>query len=93
MKTATKTFPSYSTITTDGATYNLQYDVFTVGAGYLDLWAAVNSVDVAGGVGTAASPTAVRNSTTGKMSLANTTLNAVWGSNTVVWRQRCLGLT
>jgi hypothetical protein len=44
MKSASKTFPQYS-ITLDpatGITYVSQYDVFTVGAGYLDLQAALN---------------------------------------------------
>ena len=48
MKTATKAFPSYSTIVdkTTGITYQLQYDLFTVGAGYLDVNGALNSVDL-----------------------------------------------
>ncbi|MFN0168755.1 MAG: S8 family peptidase, partial [Bryobacteraceae bacterium] len=45
MKTATKSFPATS-IATDpvtGQTYVSQYDLFTIGAGYLDTWAALNS--------------------------------------------------
>src|SRR5215831_11158756 len=47
MKTATKTFPQYSTAI-DPATrisYTSQYDMFTVGAGYLNIWGALNSTD------------------------------------------------
>ena len=46
MQTASKAFPLYST-STDPATgvtvYNIQNDVFTVGAGYLDIWAALTN--------------------------------------------------
>jgi serine protease AprX len=37
MKTASKTFPAYTSYTdpTMGITYTTQYDVFTIGAGYL----------------------------------------------------------
>jgi len=56
MKTATKTFPAYSIVTdpVTGQLYTSQYDIFTVGAGYLDAWAALNNQDTA--AGTAASP-------------------------------------
>jgi serine protease AprX len=42
MKTAYKVFPQYSSYTdpTTGITYTSQYDIFTVGAGYLDVYAA-----------------------------------------------------
>src|SRR5580704_8389949 len=48
MKTAYKTFPTSSSTTdpTTGITYTDQYDVFTVGAGYLDLEEAMESIDV-----------------------------------------------
>jgi len=44
MKTATKNFPSSSSVTdpTTGVTYTDYYDLFTIGAGYLDVWAALN---------------------------------------------------
>jgi subtilisin family serine protease len=56
MQTAYKTFPSYSSTTdaTTGITYTSQYDIFTIGAGYLDLQAALASTDVA--TGSALSP-------------------------------------
>ena len=49
MKTATKNFPAYSTATdpATGQTYTSTYDIFTVGAGYLDIYAALSNTDVA----------------------------------------------
>ena len=49
MKTANKTFPVYSTATdpTTGQTYLSTYDVFTVGAGYINLAAALTDYEVA----------------------------------------------
>jgi len=67
MKTAYKTFPQYSTYTdpTTGITYTEQYDIFTVGAGYLDIVAALNNTDLAPATsGSALSPTAVYNAAT-----------------------------
>jgi serine protease AprX len=49
MKTASKNFPATS-VAIDPATgmsYTSQYDLFTVGTGYLDVWAALNSTDTA----------------------------------------------
>src|SRR5207302_534815 len=45
MKTAYKTFPTYSSYTdpSTGITYTDQYDIFTVGAGYLDTAAALGN--------------------------------------------------
>ena len=58
MKTATKNFPASSIATdpTTGLSYTSQYDIFTVGAGYLDVWGALNNSDLA--AGSAISPTA-----------------------------------
>lgn len=61
MKTAFKNLiPAAVTIDpTTGVTYNLQADIFTVGAGYLDIKAALNSNDlVPAWMGSAMSPTA-----------------------------------
>ena len=69
MKTATKSFPSTS-IATDpvtGVTYMSTYDIFTIGAGYLDVWAALNNNDVQ--TGSALSPTASFDSATGLTSI------------------------
>jgi len=62
MKTASKSFPQSSSVydPTTGNTYVDYYDVFTVGAGYVDLAAALASNDTA--KGTAMSPTAVLSS-------------------------------
>ncbi len=64
MLTAYKTFPTSSSTTdpTTGITYTDQYDVFTIGAGYVDLEAALQSNAVA--KGTAMSPVATVNGTT-----------------------------
>lgn len=59
MLTATKTFPATS-VAIDPVTlvtYTSQYDVFTVGAGYLDVWAALNDTTPMTGTALALSPT------------------------------------
>jgi len=98
MKTAYKTFPvsSVATDPTTGETYTSYYDVFTVGAGYLDVAAALGNTDLASSkVGAALSPAASYNSSTGKVTLTNgsSTIDsssvvwassAVWGTS-VVW--------
>ena len=83
MKSASKSFPTYSTVydASTGISYTTQYDIFTVGAGYLDVWAALNSTDLAGG--SAISPTAVYDLADGKVSVVNTD-GAVWGG-AAVW--------
>jgi serine protease AprX len=80
MKTASKTFPTTSSVydPTSGITYTSQYDIFTVGAGYVDLAAALASTEVSSG--TAMSPTAVYDSNTGNVTLTSAT-SAVWGSS------------
>ena len=83
MKTAWKGFNQYtSSLDSNGTTYSNQYDIFTYGAGYLDIDAALNNTDLATGV--ALSPTAVYNASNGTVSLMNTT-SVVWGSTSVVW--------
>ena len=60
MKTADKNLIQYATVTdpTTGLTYNVQADLFTVGAGYLDINAALQNSDLASSaVGSAMSPT------------------------------------
>ena len=80
MKTAYKTFPATSSVydPTSGITYTSQYDVFTVGSGYVDLAAALASTDLA--TGSAMSPTAVYDSNTGNVTLVGDK-SAVWGSS------------
>ena len=59
MRTASKNFPSmsYWTDPATGSTYSSHYDLFTVGAGYLDINAALN--DTTRPTGLALSPSAV----------------------------------
>src|SRR5207245_5851120 len=68
MKTADKMFPMQSSTYDQfsGVTYSAQYDIFTVGAGYLNIPAALSNNDTVSG--TAMSPVAVRN-LTGTVSL------------------------
>ena len=86
MKTAYKTFPT-SSVSTDpstGQTYTSNYDLFTVGAGYLDIAAAVGNTDkVPATLGSALSPSAVYDSSTGTVSLVNGN-SVVWGGS-VAW--------
>jgi len=80
MKTAYKTFPQYSTYTdpTTGVTYTDQYDLFTVGAGYLDVQAALANTDSFTGVAT--SPMVAYDSTTQSVYFVNNNF-AVWGGS------------
>ena len=81
MKTATKVHPSYSTaLGSNGSSYNTQYDIFTVGAGYLDTYDAMASDDFS--TGTALSPTAVRDSS-GNV-VMKISPNSAW-SNSIIW--------
>src|SRR6185437_2080970 len=82
MKSASKTFPRSSSVydPATGITYTSYYDIFTVGAGYMDLAAALSSKDIASG--TAISPTAVYDTTTGDVFLARDH-SSLWGSSSV----------
>ncbi|MGH9642648.1 MAG: S8 family peptidase [Terriglobales bacterium] len=84
MKTAYKTFPQYSSYTdpASGITYTDQYDVFTVGAGYLDVQAALQSTDLSTGV--ARSPVVQYDPDTQTVYFVNDTF-AVWGGNSPDW--------
>ena len=86
MKTAYKSFPASSTITTDGVTYTDYYDMFTVGAGYLDVQAALANSDIVGG--NALSPSVSHNSTTDTGALVfpsgSTFQSSTFGS-AVIW--------
>jgi len=92
METASKNFPSNSTVVDGGVTYIDDYDVFTIGAGYLDIQAALNdSSKVPNVVGNAMSPTTVQDATNGTVTLSTvpgsvwdaTNTAAVWGQNGV----------
>jgi serine protease AprX len=72
-----------------GHLYNNEYDLFTYGAGYLDIDAALGSTDLATGL--ALSSTAVLNPN-GTVTVENTTPDSVfagssvvWGANSIVW--------
>lgn len=69
-----------------GNRYNNQYDVFTVGAGYLDTWAALNNLDK--GAGYALSPAAYKSALTGQILFTgkgiSNGLSVIWGDS-VVW--------
>ena len=89
MKTASKNFPASSSVTdpATGITYTDYYDIFTIGAGYLDINAALSSTDLADA--SAVSPTAVYDPTTQSVYLVNGT-SVVWGTDalwdtSVVW--------
>jgi len=87
MESATKTFPAQSTTTdpTTGQTYVNSYDIFTVGAGYLDIEGALLNTNVVPSTLTAHSPTAAYDSTSGSVYVVSDA-SVVWGSS-VVWGQ------
>lgn len=98
MQTAFKNIQQYSTVTdpTTGITYYLQADIFTVGAGYLDIHAAGLTTQLAPAiVGSALSPVATINSSgsvalspNGSSVLGGTSIlwgsSSVWGSS-ILW--------
>lgn len=82
MKTAWKGYPGNSWASdSKGKSYFSQYDVFTIGAGYLDIYSSLRSNDVVNGG--ASSPIAYRNSVTGKYGVANSQ-SITWG-NSITW--------
>ncbi len=89
MKTASKAFPVSSSVIDPltGVTYTSYYDIFTIGAGYLNIASALANNDLA--VGSALSPSAKYDGNSGDVYLIYGT-GVVWGSgaawgNTVVW--------
>ncbi len=84
MKTASKTFPQSSSYTdpTTGITYTDQYDLFTVGAGYLDIQAALQSPAVSTGL--AKSPVVQYDPATQSVFFVNDQF-AVWGGSSPDW--------
>jgi len=96
MQTASKSFPSSSTVvdSTSGLSYTSYYDIFTVGAGYLDLGAALAGVGNVPTSGTALSSAANYNASTGTVTLAFDPSSAyanrsVWGAQSV-WGARSI---
>jgi serine protease AprX len=86
MQSAFKNIQQYSTATdpTTGVTYNEQADIFTVGAGYLDIHAAALTTQLAPAtIGSALSPTAKLNANGSVVLVANG--SSVLGSNSAIW--------
>ncbi len=82
MESAYKTFPASSTVSDSTGTYTDYYDIFTVGAGYVDLSAALSKVNsVPAGV-TAISPTAMYDPATGTVTLSYDA-SSMWGTSGV----------
>ena len=80
MKSASKTFPKSSSVydPATGNTYVSYYDVFTVGAGYVDLAAALANTDSARG--SAMSPTAAYDPHSGSVYLTRDP-SSTWGTS------------
>jgi serine protease AprX len=100
MKTASKTFPTVSSVTdpTTGQTFTSYYDIFTVGAGYLDLSAALSAAkQIPTGV-TAISPIANYDTATGNVDISFDPSSvfsdkAMWGENTLAADKALWGAT
>src|SRR5258708_1258008 len=82
MKTARKILPSYMSGTDliSNVTYMNQADIFTVGAGYLDVFAALQNNDLVSLP--ALSPTVVFNTTGGHVTIIRH-MNLIWGDD--IW--------
>jgi serine protease AprX len=97
MKTAFKNLQQYSTATDpdSGITYYDQADIFTVGAGYLDIQAALADTNLAPATaGSAMSPTATADSSGNIVLVPNGSSvlggdSALWGSS-VIWGSSAL---
>jgi serine protease AprX len=82
MKTAWKGYPGNSWGSdSKGKSYFSQYDVFTIGSGYLDIYSSLKSTDVVNGG--ASSPIAYHNTTTSKYGYVNSQ-SITWG-NSITW--------
>jgi serine protease AprX len=86
MKTASKNFPVSSVVTdpSTGTSYTDYYDIFTIGAGYLDIEAALQNSDVVPDNETAESPTAVVDPATGTAYAVNQDSSIAW-NNSIMW--------
>jgi serine protease AprX len=85
MRSAYKTFPRYSTAKdpTTGLSYTSQYDIFTIGAGYLDIQAALSSTDLAPATAGSAKSPAVARDKSGNTYLV-TGSSILWGGS-IMW--------
>jgi serine protease AprX len=90
MLAAYRAFPTSSSVTypTTGIVYTDQYVIFTVGAGYLDIQAALNDTNIA--TGTALSPTVSFDSSSGNVYLS-TDPSAVWNTRSMWGTQSVWG--
>ena len=86
MKNAWRGFAAIADVIDGPSKFTVRNDIFTVGAGYLDIYAAIN--DTYTGKSSSQSPTAVYNATTKKVTLISGA-SVVWGESTaafsVVW--------
>ncbi len=82
MESAYKTFPSSSTVSDSTGTYTDYYDIFTVGAGYVDLAAALSKINSVPTGATAISPTAVYDPSTGNVTLSYDP-SSIWGNRSI----------
>jgi serine protease AprX len=87
MKTAGKAIPHYQhAVARDGNTYDFRGDIFTVGAGYLNIFAALQNNDPI--YYSALSPAVQRNPATGQVNLVRD-LSIIWGDlisgNSLIW--------
>ena len=78
MTTAFKNLPSYTTVTDSGTTFTMQSDIFTVGAGYLDMQAALSDTSLANL--SAKSPATTYDEVTGNVYFIADS-SAIWGSS------------
>jgi len=85
MKTAYKTFPRRSKTVVNGKTYWSYYDIFTVGAGFLDVQAALRNRDVVRRTQSAQSPVAAWNKKTKKAVMLVMSQNIIWGGDEEAW--------
>ena len=83
MKSATKFAPGFSTVVdpSSGLHFTSEYDIFTIGAGYLNIPAALSNTDAFTGL--ALSPTATFDAATNTVQLQPSATFAVWGTGTL----------
>ncbi len=98
MQTSSKTFPIESDVTDSvtGLTYTSYYDIFTIGAGYLDLKAALAAASQVPTGLTAISPIATYDSTTGDVELVFDPTSvfsdkAMWGASSITTNKAMWG--
>jgi serine protease AprX len=88
MKSAYKGYQRYvRAMAMSGAAFNEQHDIFAVGAGELNITAALANTDLApAAAGSAESPTVVLNNNNGNVELTINGNAVIWG-NSVIWGQ------